>query len=170
MYRRSRALAHIPGPQPKNWFLGNTDVAESLQRSWVQAQWVLFGAAMLDLCAAQIHPRHVPPLASAGPHSGAAAQELVPRQHRRGRVAAKVLGASAMGTIWSSHARSVCCADSPSACTAARERWPTFRGRSPRTGFWATWSWHTRSSLTACAQNLRRSTARSLNSECSVSM
>ena len=41
-------------------------------------------AAMLDMCAAQIHPRHVPPLASASPHSGATAQELVSGLHGAG--------------------------------------------------------------------------------------
>ena len=31
MYRRSRALAHLPGPKPKNWFMGYMEMAYSQQ-------------------------------------------------------------------------------------------------------------------------------------------
>ena len=31
MYRRARALAHLPGPQPQNWFLGYMELAYTQQ-------------------------------------------------------------------------------------------------------------------------------------------
>ena len=31
MYRRARALAHIPGPQPQNWLLGYMELAYTQQ-------------------------------------------------------------------------------------------------------------------------------------------
>ena len=31
MYRRSRALAHLPGPKPKNWFMGYMEMVYSQQ-------------------------------------------------------------------------------------------------------------------------------------------